>query len=272
MWGLPEEFIARSTLAEMINYNRDTGIYDVSRDRWDAYVAQRVAAVRQAAIPATQFRRRDGRILRYQALVLPGGGRMLAYFDITDLVQQNEYFAALHETTVALMGRLEVTELLETLITRAGELLNAPHGFIYLLELEEASWNAGSAWAPRARRSVPGENLARVWQGRSGRRGSRSVVDDYDTWSGRVDTFEQGVMCALSWACRSGPVRQVVGAIGLAYGGESKRAFGAEEVDLLSRFAQLASVALDNARLIRPLRNRNAGSLTSSISCPPRRW
>ena len=97
-----------------------------------------MAAVRQGAIPATQFRRRDGRILRYQALVLPGGGRMLTYFDITDLVQQNEYLAALHETTVALMGRLEVTELLETLITRAGQLLNAPHGFIYLLEPGES--------------------------------------------------------------------------------------------------------------------------------------
>jgi PAS domain S-box-containing protein len=74
------------------------------------------------------------------------------------------------------------------------------------------------------------------------------VVDDYDTWSGRVDTFQQGAMRAIMGVpLKSGA--QVVGAIGLAYGGESNRAFGSEEVDLLTRFAQLASVALDNARL-----------------------
>jgi GAF domain-containing protein len=249
MWGLPEEFIARApTLAEIINYNRDTGLYDVPADQWDAYVAERVAAVRQGAIPATQFRRRDGRTLRFQALVLPGGGRMLTYFDITDLVQQNEYLAALHETTVALMGRLEVTELLETLITRAGQLLNAPHAFIYLLEPGESELECkigvGALSQAVGSRRKPGEGLAgKIWQ-----TGEPLVVDDYDTWSGRVDTFQQGAMRAIMGVpLKSGA--QVVGAIGLAYGGESNRAFGSEEVDLLTRFAQLASVALDNARL-----------------------
>jgi PAS domain-containing protein len=42
---------------------------------------------------------------------------------------------------------------------------------------------------------------------------------------------------------------QVAGVIGLAYGPESEGTFGPQEVELLSRFAQLASVALDNARL-----------------------
>ena len=135
MWRLPETLLAGGpTLADLINFNRDTGLYDVPKDQWEAYVAQRVEAIRQGAIPPTQFRRRDGRILRYQVLVLPDGGRMLTYFDITDLVHQNEYLAALHETTVGLISRLDVKDLLQTLITRAGQLLNAPHGFIYLLE------------------------------------------------------------------------------------------------------------------------------------------
>ncbi len=41
----------------------------------------------------------------------------------------------------------------------------------------------------------------------------------------------------------------MVGVIGLGYGVEAKRAFGDEEVELLNRFAQLASLALDDARL-----------------------
>ncbi len=249
MWGFPEEFIARApTLAEMINYNRDTGLYDVPRDEWDAYVAHRVEAVRQGAIAPTQFRRRDGRILRYQALVLPGGGRMLTYFDITDLVHQNEYLAALHETTVGLISRFDVTELLQTLITRAGQLLNAPHGFIYLLEPGatelECKVGVGALAQSVGSRRKPGEGLAgKIWQ-----TGQPLVVDDYDTWSGRADTFQQGLVRAIMGVpLKSG--MQVVGAIGLAHGAESELGFGAEEVELLSRFAQLASVALDNARL-----------------------
>ena len=43
-----------------------------------------------APIPPSQFRRGDGRILEFEGMVLPGGGRMLTYFDITELVRQNE--------------------------------------------------------------------------------------------------------------------------------------------------------------------------------------
>ena len=99
----------------------------------------------KGAIPPTQFRRRDGRILRYQALVLPDGGRMLTYFDITDLVHQNEYLAALHETTVGLISRLDVKDLLQTLITRAGQLLNAPMGSSICWNRGKPRWNARSA-------------------------------------------------------------------------------------------------------------------------------
>ena len=93
-------------------------------------------------------------------------------------------------------------------------------------------------------RRKPGEGLAgKIWQ-----TGQPLVVDDYDAWSGRVATFQRGLMRAIMGVpLKSGA--QVVGVIGLAYGAESSRAFGAEEVELLSRFAQLASVVLDNARL-----------------------
>jgi class 3 adenylate cyclase len=41
----------------------------------------------------------------------------------------------------------------------------------------------------------------------------------------------------------------VIGVLGMAYGTDSDRSFGEEEVALLGRFAELASVSLDNARL-----------------------
>ena len=109
MWHIPDDLVARqSTLAEIIDHNRDTGLHiegSVSVDEWNAYVQQQVTAVRKGAVLPQQFRRSDGRMLRYEAMVLPGGNRMITYLDITDLVRQNEYLAALNETTLGLISR-----------------------------------------------------------------------------------------------------------------------------------------------------------------------
>ena len=42
---------------------------------------------------------------------------------------------------------------------------------------------------------------------------------------------------------------QIIGVLGVAFDADSERTFGDEEVELLNRFGQLASIALDNARL-----------------------
>jgi nitrogen-specific signal transduction histidine kinase len=91
MWNLPESLIAgRATLAELINYNRHTGLYTVPEERFDDYIKEREAAVARGEVPATEFKRGDGRTLRFQGTVLPGGGRMLTYFDITYLKRAEE--------------------------------------------------------------------------------------------------------------------------------------------------------------------------------------
>jgi signal transduction histidine kinase/CheY-like chemotaxis protein/HPt (histidine-containing phosphotransfer) domain-containing protein len=91
MWALPESLVAdRPTLAELVHYNRYSGLYTVPDDEFDAYVEEREAAVVDGAIPPTEFERGDGRILRFQGTVLPDGGRMLTYFDITDLKRAEE--------------------------------------------------------------------------------------------------------------------------------------------------------------------------------------
>ncbi len=80
-------------MADLINYNRHSGIYDVADDQWDRYVESRLKAAEAGNIPPTEFRRADGRILQYQAAVLPQGGRMLTYFDITELKRREEELA-----------------------------------------------------------------------------------------------------------------------------------------------------------------------------------
>jgi PAS domain S-box-containing protein len=257
MWQLPAEIITEgATLADLINFNRHTGLYPVPDDQWEAYVQSRVSAIAAGEIPPTQFHRGDGRILRYQAKVLPDGGRMLTYFDITDLVHQSEYLAALNETTVGLISRLDVTDLLENLLTRAGQLLNAPHGYLYLLDPGEAEMECkvgvGALSEMVGSRRKPGQGMTgQIWNS-----GEPLVVDDYSTWSGRVESNVQNVARAIMGVpLKSGD--RVVGVIGLAYGMDSHQVFGADQVSILSRFAQLASVALDNARLFETEQRRS---------------
>ena len=44
----------------------------------------------------------------------------------------NQYMAALHETALGLIKRLDLNELLQTLINRAIQLMDTKHGFLFL--------------------------------------------------------------------------------------------------------------------------------------------
>jgi signal transduction histidine kinase len=70
-------------------------------------------------------------------------------------------------------------------------------------------------------------------------------VDDYHTWPGHLPEF--GWMRAtVTLPLYAGP--DIVGVIGLVHA-EKGPTFGPEQIDLLTRFGRLASLALDNARL-----------------------
>ncbi|WP_176787839.1 PAS-domain containing protein [Roseospirillum parvum] len=91
MWGIEQSLIeSRPTMADLLGHNRHNGLYNVDDAQFEAYVADRVAAVRQGAVPPTEMVRADGRALIYQCLALPDGGRMLTYYDITDRKQAEQ--------------------------------------------------------------------------------------------------------------------------------------------------------------------------------------
>jgi len=164
-----------------------------------------------------------------------------------ELRRQNEYLAALQETTLGLISRLELTELLEHVLQRSAALVGTEHGYIYLIEPDgmEMQIRVGIGWPSEVvgSRIKPGEGLGgKVWE-----TGQPLVVDDYRVWPGRLEQAVHSVMRAIVGVpLKSGS--QVVGVIALAYL-EPDRRFGENEVEILSRFAQLASVALENARL-----------------------
>ncbi len=89
-----------------------------------------------------------------------------------------------------------------------------------------------------------GEGLtSQVWQ-----TGTHMAVADYDAWEGRASNIPYNLLGALAAVpLKSGD--QIVGTLTMAYDARSERRFGDAEIELLNRFATLAALALDNARL-----------------------
>jgi len=84
MWGIPDELFDKTpSFRDMISFNRNNNIYDIPEEEFDAYIAKREEEVKNGARGPVEFRRKDGVVYQYQCVVLPDGGRMLTYFDIT---------------------------------------------------------------------------------------------------------------------------------------------------------------------------------------------
>jgi PAS domain S-box-containing protein len=195
---------------------------------------------------------------------VPGGPMVRlvgTHIDITERRQaeeeirrQNEYLAALHETTLGVVSRLDLAELLETLVERAVNLFGAADGFVYLVKSDEdrieLTVGAGMSRQDVGVRLKRGEGLAgKVWE-----LGQSLAVEDYRTWPGRSAQFdEQPVGPEVAVPLRSGP--DVVGVIGVARLPLAPP-FQQDEMDRIVRFAHLASIALDNARLHTSLEQR----------------
>ncbi len=97
MWRLPDaKADARPAFVALMYHGRDTGAYEVAAGELDAYVAERVAHIKSGNPAPRDLRLRDGRVLRLQCAVLPGGGRMLSYTYITDIVRHSDELEILH--------------------------------------------------------------------------------------------------------------------------------------------------------------------------------
>ncbi|MCI0477034.1 MAG: GAF domain-containing protein, partial [Anaerolineales bacterium] len=161
--------------------------------------------------------------------------------------RQNAYVNALQETSVGLIQRLDVNALLQDIVTRAGQLVGTENGYVFIKEPGademELRVGVGAYEGFVGRRTRSGVGLAgQIWESNA-----PVVVDDYRTWGGRLADASRDILRAVAGVpMRSGS--EVIGVIGLAYLDEN-HLFGEQEIAVLERFAQLAAIALDNARL-----------------------
>ncbi|MGQ0602888.1 MAG: GAF domain-containing protein, partial [Anaerolineales bacterium] len=160
------------------------------------------------------------------------------------LRRQNIHLSALQDTALALVHRLDRELLLENILHRAAQMLDADHGFLYLIEPDETEMacraKLGLFMEAAPSRVKFGEGvIGGVWQ-----TGQSSAVDDGAVLPEAVPG-EIGPLIVAPFKSAGG---QVEGVIGLA-AERGARKFSRPDLQLLERFADLASVALDNARL-----------------------
>ena len=180
--------------------------------------------------------------------------------------RRDPYLSALDETAIALMNRHNPEDLLETIIARASALLGTAHGFIYLVEPDGEHLvvhHGTGVFADFLGYRLP---IAEGLSGTVFREGRPVAIDDYDSWLDRAADMPTQVFGAVVGVPLTSGGR-TVGVIGLA-SGSIERSFGTREIAALSRFAQLASIALDNAHLFEAAQR---GALYDPITGLPNR-
>ena len=158
-----------------------------------------------------------------------------------------EAMVALHETSLDMIAQLDMAALLEALLRRGTQLLGAQAGALYLYDGERGlircvtRYNTSRDWTGVTLR--PGEGVG----GRVVATGEPLIVNDYDHWEGKADVFVGDPQSRVIGV----PIRwwdQTIGAM-LVLNDQHTRAFDGDDVWLLLHFADLASIAIENAKL-----------------------
>ena len=200
-------------------------------------------------------RRKDGQLYWVSASISPirdAAGAITHFLaiqeDITErkrleqqLFRQNNYLSALHEISLGILGHLDVNELLQDLVTRACQVLQAQNGCIYLvnksLDQLECMFGVGILKNYVGICFKPGEGIAgKVWA-----TARPLIIEDYPSWEGRSSQIgSKDVRSVIGIPLVS--EAQAIGVLVLVYGLDSGRVFSADEVALLERLANLAQL------------------------------
>jgi diguanylate cyclase (GGDEF)-like protein len=87
IWQLPVEVAASGPhLVELLRHGRAIRLDDIAHEVHEAYALDRITGVRAGDGPIRDLRLKDGEVYRFRSKRLPGGGAMLSYTDVTDLV------------------------------------------------------------------------------------------------------------------------------------------------------------------------------------------
>ncbi len=248
----PEEAFGKSPIALM---NGLGSTPDFSQDQW-------WLTVNAGGIWRGEFRnhRKDGSVFWESATIAPvqnHRGDVINFVeikqDITEqkvlqeqLQKQNDYLSILHQVTLDLLDRREITDLLKTIVDRSAILLDAPFSELMLekdgvLMVEAFTGNQQSLKGDRVTR---GEAIL-SWQAFDTRQ--PVVLDDYSTWEHRREIYAPGKLHAtVDFPVLAGNRCLGILALGRSQPGYK---FTTEQIETGVLFARLVALVLDNANL-----------------------
>ena len=163
------------------------------------------------------------------------------------LQRQTDYLAALNETALGLLNRSELQPLLESILTRACDLLKTRHGLIELVLADGSALRQDVGYGVLSKYNgtftLKNEGVTgNVWVS-----GEPLAVQNYRTWNKRQPEFiDAGLHAVMGVPLKVG--NTVIGVLAISYV-EQERTFTQEQIGLMKQFAALAALAIDNARL-----------------------
>lgn len=163
------------------------------------------------------------------------------------LQKQADYLNALNEIALGLLNRIELRPLLESILIRACNLIDTKHGLIELVLPDGSALRQELGYGVLA---IYDGSLTLKNEGVTGSvwgSGEPLIIQDYQSWGGGLSDFiDAGFYAVMGVPLKVGNI--VVGVLAVSYV-EQQRTFTQEQVNFMERFAALAALAIDNARL-----------------------
>ncbi len=213
-----------------------------------------------AAIHAVPVRDDEGRVTQW----------IVRLRDITEqreakqiMQRQHRYLEALQETTLGIFHRLDLGELLTSVMAHVQRLMDTPDAVLVLFDSDTGDtlrpvtsgyWSEIDVPVHRQGEGVVG----RIWES-----GQPLVVNHYAEWPGRRDYVDLTRVHAVAGVplLSNGAVKGAM----IVSRAEPGNPFSAEQVDVLVQFARMVAVAYDNARLYERVREHE-GALEAHVS------
>jgi PAS domain S-box-containing protein len=181
-------------------------------------------------------------------------GTLAVFTDISErvraearLARHAREMAALYETALEINAQPDLPALLEAIVRRASELLGARMGGLYLMRSEDDELELVVSY------NLPGDHVGTrlgLGEGLSGRvaqTGEPLMINDYSQWEGRAVVYDaHSFTRVLGVPLKVGD--RIVGVINVT-DAQPAGSFDADEIRLVSLFADQAAIAVESARL-----------------------